>query len=457
MNRKNRREFLKESLSIGAASVTIPATAATPGVVRATHRAVSANDKIVIGLMGAGGRGNALLEMYAARPDVEIAWICDVNPAKFARPVKTVEANKNKAPRVDGDFRRMLDDKSVDAVINATPAHWHALAAVWACQAGKDMYVEKPASHNVREGRKMVEAARKYKRVIQVGLQNRSCDHGWSARDYIKSGAIGTVHLARVNNMILRNRVDKGPDQPPPEGMNWDMYLGPAPMRPYNPIYHNFMFWDLDGGNLTDDGIHQLDLARYALDLGYPRAVTHTGGNYHFKDAGQTPDTILATYEYDGLSLIFESIWWGKYMRKTPEEIRNGTPEMFPDWYPFNGTRIEIYGSDGYMLLGRHGGGWQAFDRKGRLLKKDKMTHIKTQHAHIGNFLDCVRSRALPRADVAEAHITTTMCHLGNISYRVGNRRLEFDPRTETIPGDADASRYMNRTWRKPWVMPDKV
>jgi predicted dehydrogenase len=451
MNGKDRRDFLKQGVQAGAAaSLGLPAWALTP-------RRVAANDKVVIALMGAGGRGNFLLDLFASRPDVEIAWVCDVNTKKFANPVKTVERYKNKTPRTEQDFRRMLEDKSVDAVVNATPAHWHALSTVWACQAGKDMYVEKPASHNVWEGRKMVEAVRKYNRVVQVGLQNRNCGHGWSARDYLKSGALGDVHLVRVNNMLSRKRVEQGPNQPVPAGLNWDMYLGPAPMRSFDPMYFNFMFWDLDGGNLTDDGIHQLDLARYALDLGYPKAVHHTGGNFHFKDAGQTPDTILATYEYENLSVIFESVWWGKYMKKTPEEIRNGTPEMFPDWYPFNATKIEIYGSEGFMLLGRQGGGWQAFDAKGRLVKKDKMTHLETQKAHVADFLNCVRTRQQPKGDVAEAHITTTLCHLGNISYRVGNRRLVFDPQSETFPGDAEANRYLNRNWRKPWVMPEKV
>jgi len=347
MNQPNRRDFLKQSIRAGAATTLAAAT------LTGAPRKVSANDKVVIALMGAGGRGNQLLEFFGQRPDVEIAYICDVDTKKFAKAVRNVERLQGKTPRTEQDFRRMLEDKSVDAVVNATPAHWHALSTVWACQAGKDMYVEKPASHNIWEGRKMIEAARKYKRVVQVGLQNRNCAHGWSARDYIKSGAMGDIHLVRVNNMLSRKPVNKSPAQPVPEGMNWDMYLGPAPMRPFDPIYFNFMFWDLGGGNMADDGIHQIDLARYALDLGYPKAVHHTGGNFHFKDAGQTPDTILATFEYDNLSLIFESVWWGKYMKKTPEEIRNGTPGMFPDWYPFNATKIEIYGSDGFMLLGR--------------------------------------------------------------------------------------------------------
>lgn len=451
MNQPNRRDFLKQSIRAGAATTLAAAT------LTGAPRKVSANDKVVIALMGAGGRGNQLLEFFGQRPDVEIAYICDVDTRRFAKAVRNVERLQGKTPRTEQDFRRMLEDKSVDAVVNATPAHWHALSTVWACQAGKDVYVEKPASHNIWEGRKMIEAARKYNRVVQVGLQNRNCAHGWSARDYIKSGAMGDIHLARVNNMLSRKPVNKSPAQPVPEGMDWDMYLGPAPMRPFDPMYFNFMFWDLGGGNMADDGIHQIDLARYALDLGYPKAAHHTGGAFHFKDAGQTPDTILVTFEYDNLSLIFESIWWGKYMKKTPEEIRNGAPEMFPDWYPFNATKIEIYGSDGFMLLGRHGGGWQAFDAKGRLVKKDKMTHLQTQLAHAGDFIDCVRSREKPKGDIAEGHVTTTLCHLGNISYRVGNRRLVFDPRTETFPGDAEANRYLNRTWRKPWVMPERV
>jgi predicted dehydrogenase len=443
MTNSPRREFLKQS-TLAAAALGVPAR-------------VSANDKINIALIGAGGRGNTLLGFYGKRPDVNIAYVCDVNPQKFDAAVKNVESTKGKAPRTEQDFRRVLDDKSIDAVVISTPLHWHALATVWACQAGKDVYCEKPASHNIWEGRKMIEAARKYKRVVQVGLQNRNCGHGWSARDYIKAGGLGEVHFVRVNHHVTRKRIMPTPNAIMPEGLNWDMYLGPAPMRAYDPMYRNYLFWDLDGGNMADDGIHQLDMARYVLDLGFPKAVQHTGGMYHFKDAGQTQDTMMVAFEYDNLALMFESLWWSPYMDKTPETIRNGGPDVFPDWYPFNGSKIEIYGSEGLMLLGRQGGGWQAFDSKRKLVKKDKMTHLATQMAHVGDFIDCIRSRATPKCDIAIGHETTTMCHMANISFRTGNRRLVYDPKTETFPGDAEANKLLNRTWRKPWTMPEKV
>jgi predicted dehydrogenase len=446
----SRRRFLDRSIK-GGFSVALGATTAG-----ATSKMVAASDKVVVGVMGVGGRGTQLAGFFATRPDVEIAYVCDVNAKRLPEAVRVVQDKQGKAPKAMGNFQRILEDKTVDALVCATPDHWHSLATILACQAGKDVYVEKPVSHDIWEGRKMVEAARKYKRVVQVGMQNRSASYGETARDLIRSGKLGSVHLVRVYNMLNRTPVENTPDSAPPEELDWDMWLGPGPLRPYNPKYFRRVFWDFNGGIITDDGIHQLDLARWVVGIAYPKSVHHSGGNLFFKDIAETPDTSIVTYEYDGLRLVFEETWWTPYMIKIPTSVRESTTQ-FPDWYPFVGTRIEIYGSDGMLILGRHGGGWQLFDREGRKVATDKQTFSDMQAAHVGNFISCVRSRTLPNADAEEGHISAALCHMANISYRVGDRKLAFDSAKESFGDDREANQYLKRTYRPPWVVPENV
>jgi predicted dehydrogenase len=367
-----------------------------------------------------------------------------------------VQDKQGKAPKTVGNFQRILEDKSVDAVVCATPDHWHALATVLACQAGKDIYVEKPATHCIWEGRKMIEAARKYNRVVQVGMQNRSSTYGGAARDLVQSGKIGSVHLARVYNMLNRNAVEEVADSAAPPELNWDMWVGPGPLHSYNPKYFQRLYWDFNGGLMTDDGVHQLDLARRVLDITYPRTAHHTGGKLHFHDSGQTPDTTIATYEYDGLTLVFEETVWTPYMKKTPDSVRESLTQ-FPDWYPFNATRIEIYGSKGMMLLGRQGGGYILYDEGGNQISTGKQRHSEMQAAHIGNFIECIRSRQRPHADIEHGHISAAICHMANISYRLGNRKLEWDGGNEAFRNDAEANHLLKRAYRSPWVVPEKV
>lgn len=446
----SRRGFLDRGIkagfgaAIGAAGMRSAAKAAAP------------SDKVVVGVMGVGGRGTQLTGFFASRPDVEIAYVCDVNSNKLPGAIKVVENKNGKTPKAVGDFRRILEDKSVDAIVCATPDHWHSLAAILACQAGKDIYVEKPASHDIWEGRKMVEAARKYNRVVQVGMQNRSGSYCATARELIQSGKLGSVHLVRVYNMLNRTPVEDTPDGAPPEGLDWNMWLGPGPQRAYNPKYFRRVFWEFNGGIITDDGVHQLDLARAVTGLGFPKSVHHAGGKLGFKDIAETPDTSIVSFEYDGTTLIFEETWWTPYMSKIPTSVRESTTE-FPDWYPFIGTRIEIHGTDGMMLLGRHGGGWQVFDRDGKKVATDKQTFTAMQAAHVENFINCIHSRKRPNSDVEEGHISAGLCHLANISYRVGNRKLVFDCDQESFGEDHEANQYLRRTYRPPWVVRENV
>jgi len=446
----DRRGFLDRSTKGGLGA------ALGVAAMRTTSKGVAPSDKIVVGIMGAGSRGAILTQFFAQRPDVEIAYVCDVDAKKAAIVAKDVQVKKGKAPTAVGSFEHILEDNDVDALVCATPDHWHSLATVLACQVGKDVYVESPASHDIWEGRKMVEAARKYNRVVQVGLQNRSSSYGGTARELIQSGKLGTVHFACVYNMMNRTPVEDTTDSLPPEGFDWDMWLGPAPSRPYNPKYFRWVFWDFGGGNITEEGVHQLDFTRWVLGLSSPKSVHHTGGKFFFKDAAETPDTSMVTYAYDGLTLNFQQTWWTPYMAKAPNNVREGTSQNL-DWYPFVGTRTEIYGSDGMMILGRDGGGWQHFDREGRKVDSDKQNFAAMQTAHVDNFISCIRSRNRPNADVEEGHVSAALCHMANISYRVGDRKLVFDSANEAFVGDHEANQYLRRTYREPWVIPENV
>lgn len=445
----SRRRFLERSIQSGL-GVAVGAYGL------GAAKAAAPSDKVVVGVMGVGGRGTFLTGMFASRPDVEIAYVCDVDARKLPQAVKVVQAKQGKTPKTVGNFQRILEDKSVDAIVCATPDHWHALATVLACQAGKDIYVEKPATHCIWEGRKAIEAARKYNRVVQVGMQNRSSTYGGTARDLIQSGKIGSVHLARVYNMLDRKPVEEVADSAPPPELDWDMWVGPGPLHAYNPKYFQRLYWDFNGGLMTDDGVHHLDLARRVLGITYPKTAHHTGGKLHFHDSGQTPDTTIATYEYDGLTLVFEETVWTPYMKKTPESVRESLTQ-FPDWFPFNATRIEIYGSKGMMLLGRQGGGFILYDEGGNQISTGKQRHSEMQAAHIGNFIECIRSRQRPHADIEHGHISAAICHMANISYRLGNRKLEWDSSQEAFRNDAEANHLLKRAYRSPWVVPEKV
>jgi len=443
----NRRMFLKNSVSAGAVAAVVLSSA---------RRSAAASDKIIVGVMGIRGRGDFLARAFAACPEVEVAYLSDVDSRLFEPRAKAVEAAQGKKPKTVQDVRRILDDPEVDALVIATPDHWHALATIWACQAGKDVYVEKPASQNIWEGRKMVEAARKYGRIVQLGTQSRSAPYVRNAIEFIRAGKLGKVHMVRVLNMKTRGVLQEKPDEPIPEGVDYDMWLGPAPKRPYNANrFHGGCwnwFWDFSGGDIINDGVHQIDLARWAVGDDYPKSVFTTGGIFHFKDGGETPDTQIVTYEYENLTMVFELTLWTPYMKKTPQEIRDS--DRWPNW-PFSATKVEVYGTDGFMYLGRHGGGWQSFgpdwEEGPYEYGRDPFRH------HLENFLNCLRSREKPNADIETGHLSTLLCHLGNISHRAGNRKLVFDGTTESFVGDEDANRYLKREYRPPYVVPEKV
>ena len=337
MRSLDRRKFMTGSL--GAASLAM----VSKGPVR------GANERVVVGIMGLGGRGTRLAENFAQRPDVEVAYLCDVDTRRFGRARKLVEAAQRTRPKLVQDFRKILDDDGVDALVNATPDHWHALGTILACQAGKDVFVEKPMAHSVWEGRKMVEAEARYGRVVQVGMQSRSAPYVHRAREYIRAGNLGDVHLVRVYNMMQHPKREPVPDGPVPDGLDWDLWCGPAAKRPYNPGLYWLNHREYSCGPIAGDLVHQLDLARFLIgDPPAPRATSHQGAIYSLQDGRDTPDTQMALYEYDGLTMTMQSTLWTPYMKKTPGVVRN--TDRFPDW-PFSSTKVEVLGTDGYHVF----------------------------------------------------------------------------------------------------------
>ena len=458
MTNLNRREFLDRSkqTSLGvAAGVTILSNAASV-------RGAPENEKIVLAAIGCGGRSGGLCHGFIERGDCQYAYAVDPDRGRAEGRTKQIEKHQGKAPKIVEDLREALDDKSVDAVVVATPDHWHAPATVWSCMAGKDVYVEKPPTQSCWEGQKMVEAARKHKRIVQCGFQNRSAPYNIAARKYIEEGKLGNIHLCRIYNQKPPwGMCPAVPDSDPPAGFNWDIWNGPAPEHKYNKSMHSCWhhIWCYSGGDIANDASHQIDLARWLLGVKHPKTVYSTGGRFATDPktlAAETPDTQIALYDYDKLLVSFELTLFGGYILKTDGGVRQS--DMFPYWMQ-NSTRIEIFGTEGLMVVGRHGGGWQVFVRpKNRQpVVKDQMFGRFPDPDHKEDFVKCVRSRELPNADVEKGHLSCLMIHYANISYRLGGVKLAIDPATDHIKDNADAQAMFKRSYRKPYVIPEEV
>ncbi len=442
MNTITRRSFVKVSIVAPAALNILPA-----------GKPASPNETILIGVMGLGGRGSYLAQAFAKRKDAEVVWLCDPDSRRLDGARKAVEAAQGRAPRLGQDFRRILDDPKVHVLINATPDHWHVLGGILGCQAGKDVYVEKPMSYDIWEGRKMIEAARKHQRIVQVGMQSRSAPYAKEAADYIKAGKLGDVYLVRVFNLMQHPPMKMGPEQSPPEGFDYDLWCGPAAKLPYRPGRSWLNMAEYSCGPIPGDAVHQLDLARFLLgDPPCPDTVVQAGGIYALRDGRDTPDTQLATFEYGKLTLQFEGALWTPYMKKTPMAVRD--TDQLPNW-TFNSTKIEVLGTRGLMFFGRHGDGWQVFNEEGQSIIASSPKQSDQEHQD--NFIECVRSRRQPNAPAEQGHYSAMLSHLANVSFRVGNKKLRFDAKTETFADMPEANRYLKRTYRAPWVVPDEV
>lgn len=434
-----RRDFFK-SAATGAGVISLSLNALDA-------RAAALSDKIVMGAIGCGGQGTGLAKSFAGQSDVVLAYVCDVDEARANSAADEIGSITGTRPKVVSDLRRVLDDRSVNAVTIGTPDHWHAPATILACDAGKHVYVEKPCSHNIREGRLMIEAARRNKRVVQVGTQSRSAEHVREAIERLRSGAIGKVLVAKAWNSQRRRDIGHAQLSEPPAGVDYDTWLGPAPATPFqaNRFHYGWhWFYDLGTGDMGNDGVHDIDIARWGLGVEtHPSRVTGSGGKYYFDDDQQFPDTQYVTFDYPGdgkvgelKQLIFEMRIWSPYKQEGHE----------------NGNAF--YGTEGMLVLGK-GTGWQIYGPKNEPRESMKASLSGTPHHR--NFLDCVKSGETPNADIQIGHLSTALCHLGNIACRVG-RTLTFDPANEKFADDADANRLISREYRSGhWAVPKGV
>jgi predicted dehydrogenase len=406
--------------------------------VAASRRSVAASDKINIALMGVRGRGRSLTAAFCAQPDVNVGYVCDVDQNVVQAAYKTIEDSGRKRPPLVADLRRCLEDKSIDAIVMGTPLHWHAPGTVLACGAGKDVYVEKPVSHNIREGRLMVEAARRNDRVVQVGSQLPSLPATQAFHDYVQSGKLGRVLMAKVWNVQLRRNIGHKEDEPVPAGVDYDTWTGPLPMMPFNRNrFHSTVnwHWHYGAGDIANDGVHELDIARRALGVELPTSVTGMGRRMYFDDDQQTPDTMNVTYDFGGKLIFYEQRLWNPYGL---EDCDNG---------------VAVYGDAAVAQFGHFRGrnwGYRVFDAKGKEIHSEQHDSSSIDMPHARDFLDAMRSRKRPRVDIEEGHWASALAHLGNIVARTG-RAFRFDPKTETVPGDAAANRLVRREYRKHW------
>jgi predicted dehydrogenase len=487
MRSLNRRDFLRDSALLGAA---LAGGVASGGGLLARDEAPRARrgeDVIRVAVVGVRGQGKGHVSGYAGRHGCVVTTICDVDEAVVGPALKAAEKGQGKTPRYVKDVRKVVEDKDVDVISIATPNHWHALAAIWALQNGKDVYVEKPVSHNVWEGRQIVEAARKYDRICQTGTQIRSTKGTQAAIEFLRSGKLGKLLVARGLCYKSRPSIGKvsGPQQPP-RTMDYDLWLGPAPYRlPHRngkngPVHYDWHWvWDYGNGDLGNQGIHQMDVARWGLGKdGLCREVISVGGRFGYVDDGETPNTQVCVLDYGDAQLVFEvrGLKTGKYKGA-------GVGNVF-------------HCSDGLLVCTGYSSA-VALSPKGEVIQK-----FKGEGDHFGNFIRAVRSRKRDElsADILEGHLSSALCHLANISYRLGSpqaydkarsafgddkaaaetlartqehlkenglaadgleyrvgRRLRLEPGKESFVGDKEADAMLTRAYRKGFVVPEKV
>ena len=462
----NRRDFIKQG-AVGTAGLTLGAM----GFSAKSYAAVrGANERINVAVIGIRNQGTVHLNNWCGLQqsrNVQVRTVCDVDERLFAPAVNLVEKKTGVKPKTEWDLRAVFADKDIDAVSIVVPNHWHALATVWACQAGKHVYVEKPVSHNIWEGRKMIEAARKYERIMQVGLMNRSIQNVREAMAFLHGGGIGELYLARALCFKARDSYGLSPDSAPPAGLHYDQWLGPAPLRPYNEKrghYNWHWYWDTGNGDTGNTGPHQLDLARWGMKKNeHPVAVMSMGGLYGLRKEGglKTPGKRVYgdvdTYGHDQSSQETPNTQTAAYRYADDTMIEMETRGLYTNHEGSKGQEVGnlFYGSDGWLELG--GSTWKAFRGRG----KEPFAGSKdgpNEGNHWANFTDALRAgkRDGLHCEIHEGHLSTTLCHLANISYRVG-RSLTFDGAKEKFVNDAAADAHLRRTYRAPYVVPETV
>ena len=429
MNAISRRSFLKTT----AASAVLAAAGG-----RASSRA-AANDRINVAIIGCRNRGHQVADTMLETGQFNIATFCDCDDAMIARAMLSRNEFMKIKPKKEKDFRRVLEDNDVDAVVNATPDHWHAMITVMALDAGKHVYLEKPASYNINDGKAMVAAQEKHPDLtVLVGTQQRSGQHFRDAKAFIDSGGLGRIGFCRACCVHEREVLPRIPDSDPPESLDYDMWTGPAAIEPYNEkrVHYNWHFMRNYGtGEMGNWGAHWLDVLAWFMDLGFPKAATALGGRV-VDDIKEWPDTQTALFEYPGLTVLWEHRLWSRF------GVGGGM-----------GSGCEFDGDKGSILVSR--GGWTFYPREkdAQPVRHDGSELVR---AHAENFAAAIRGEAKPSASIFDGHKSATLCHLSNIA-AVLNRRIEFDPSKQTIVGDDEASAMMGREYRKPWRLEDYV
>ncbi len=424
-------------------------------------RGRAANDRIRVAVVGLNRRGVDHIRCFhqlAQEQNVDLAALCDVDEAVLDRNLAYYEKLSGKRVKRVIDLRDLLADPSIDAVSYATPNHWHALGTIWACQAGKDVFLEKPASHTIREGREMILAARKFNRIVQHGTQSRSNPAMQEGVRKLQEGVIGEVYMARGMAYKWRGSIGRIREGPVPPGVHYDLWVGPAPLRPFAPQrfhIHWHYLWDYGNGEIGNQGVHQLDVLRWGLALNtHPTWVQSMGGCYVHKDDQETPNTQVACYQYQGRRLLLQFD-----VRPWITNREAGIGESYPSRGEDNVVGVIFYGSEGYMVMPDYSSYYTFLGRSRRPGPKGECPRDPgTSLDHFRNFLQAMRSRkhADLTADIAEGHLSAALAHLAGIAYRT-RRTLRFDPETERFPDDEEANRLLTRTYRAPYVLPERI
>jgi predicted dehydrogenase len=463
-----RRDFLETCVKNGAGLATLSGISfLTP-----PQRVWGANDRVRMAVAGIRGQGFTHIEGFSGVPNTEVAAVCDVDENVIAQRLADMQKRNLPKPKVYIDYRKLLEDKSIDAVSIATPNHWHSLMGIWACQAGKDAYVEKPCSHNLWEGRQLVRAAEKYNRVVMHGTQGRSAGGYIEGVRQLRTGLIGEVYMARGLCFKWRDTIGRASKEPAPARVQYDLWTGPAPLKPFtkNRFHYNWHWiWDTGNGDIGNQGVHEMDMARWGLGVGLPNRASAIGGHFMFDDDQQTPNTLTASFEFDmpdgkRKMLVFEVRHW---ITNTEAEI--GMPGFGAGAQALPSAAGQAarkqpkamcgnlyYGSKGYMAM-------TAYESYRTWLGEEQEPGPSATRGENrwANFVQCVRSRKKEEvlAPIEEAHLSCALIHLANVSYRLG-RALHFDPETEQVLADAEANRLLregDRGYREPFVVPERV
>jgi predicted dehydrogenase len=426
----SRRSFLRTT-SKGITGLSVAAVL--------SNRVHGANEKLQVGVIGLRTQGTIVAKSFIKTGRAEVAAVCDVDQEILESRAAEIESAQGRKIETFGDFRRVLERTGIDAVIVATPDHWHAIMAILACQAGKDVYLEKPCAHNVHECGLIVRAAQKYGRVIQHGTMQRSGAHFQEAREYIRSGKLGKIALVHCHAILGRAGIGHKPVSDPPAHLNYDFWLGPAPYKPFNEnrCHYNWRFmWDYGTGDMGNWGVHWLDMPLWMMDLTWPDAVSSSGGKFVYDDDKEVPDTQMALYEYPGLTLTWELRMWSK----APNQ--GGIAD--------DGTGVTFYGDQQRLVLNRSG--WKAY-------AKDEPEVVAQGNArddkfllHAANFIDCVRTRKPPVSDIASGQISSAVSLLGNVALLSGEK-IRYNPRTNQLD-KPEHNHLLTRTYREKWQFP---